>query len=166
VEILIQDFERSGMREMHLRCAEFELYLSSDPNGRGIESAYESRTDASTSTSIAPAAAAAGAVNSAVKPAIAVPAAIAAALAQQLPPNAIIVRAPYLGTFYRSPKPGAAPYVEAGDAVTAETELCLVEVMKLFTAVRAGVAGRVFSILATDGQLVQGDQALFAVVPA
>jgi acetyl-CoA carboxylase biotin carboxyl carrier protein len=157
VEILIQEFERSGVRELHLRCDQFELYLSSDPNGRGIEAAYEAPS---------PAAAAQRGDIDASKPAIAAPATIAAAVAQQLPPNAIIVRAPYLGTFYRSPKPGAAPYVEAGDAVTAETELCLVEVMKLFTAVRAGVAGKVFSILATDGQLVQGDQALFVMVPA
>jgi acetyl-CoA carboxylase biotin carboxyl carrier protein len=167
VEILIQDFDRSGMRELHLRCDQFELYLSSDPNGRGIETAYESRTDALTltSTALSPDAAAQRANIDAAKPANAASATVTAPLAQQLPPNATVVRAPYLGTFYRSPKPGAVPYVEPGDTVVVDTELCLVEVMKLFTAVRAGVAGRVFSVLAADGQLVEGDQALFVVVP-
>jgi acetyl-CoA carboxylase biotin carboxyl carrier protein len=162
VETLIQDFERSGVRELHLRCEQFELYLSTDPNSRGLEAAYETRTDPS--MALLPATAA-GANIDAPKPANAAPEMIAALLEQPLPPNASVVRAPYLGTFYRSPKPGAKPYVQSGDVVVAETELCLVEVMKLFTAVRAGVAGRVHSILATDGQLVQGDQALFVVVP-
>jgi acetyl-CoA carboxylase biotin carboxyl carrier protein len=148
VETLIQDFERSGMRELHLRCEQFELYLSTDPNGPGLETAYESRTDSSTSPALSPAAPAKG-----------------ANIDVSMPANATVVRAPYLGTFYRSPKPGAKPYVEVGDAVVAETDLCLVEVMKLFTAVRAGVTGRVQAILAQDGQLVEGNQPLFAVVP-
>ncbi|MEO0033407.1 MAG: hypothetical protein RIS94_3165, partial [Pseudomonadota bacterium] len=80
-----------------------------------------------------------------------------------VPEGASIVGAPYLGTFYRSPKPGAPAYVEIGAEVSAETELCLVEVMKLFTAVRAGVAGTVVAILASDGELVQAGQPLFAV---
>ena len=56
--------------------------------------------------------------------------------------------------------------MEVGSAVTAESELCLVEVMKLFTAVRAGVAGTVVQVLASDGELVTSDQPLFAVLPA
>ena len=77
-----------------------------------------------------------------------------------------MVCAPYLGTFYRSPKPGSPPYVEVGSTVSAESELCLVEVMKLFTAVRAGVAGMIVQIMASDGELVTADQPLFAVMPA
>ena len=49
--------------------------------------------------------------------------------------------------------------------VAAETELCLVEVMKLFTAVRAGVSGKVVQVMAIDGELVAADQPLFAVMP-
>ncbi|PXA83988.1 acetyl-CoA carboxylase, biotin carboxyl carrier protein, partial [Nostoc sp. 3335mG] len=74
-----------------------------------------------------------------------------------------IVRAPYLGTFYRAPKPGEAAYVEIGAEVSAESELCLVEVMKLFTAVRAGASGTIAHILATDGQMVEAGQPLFAI---
>ena len=82
-----------------------------------------------------------------------------------MPDGAVVIRAPYLGTFYRSPKPGAPAYVEIGGKVSPESELCLVEVMKLFTAVRAGVAGEVTQVLASDGELVAADQPLFVVIP-
>lgn len=74
-----------------------------------------------------------------------------------------IVRAPMLGTFYRSPKPGEPPFVEVGDKVDAGTTVCIVEVMKLMNSVRAGVSGQVTKIFATDGQLVEFDQPMFAV---
>ena len=59
----------------------------------------------------------------------------------EAPAHWVAVRAPNLGTFYRAPKPGAAPYVSVGQKVDAETEVCLIEVMKLFTYVLAGVSG-------------------------
>ena len=76
-----------------------------------------------------------------------------------------VVRAPNLGTFYRAPKPGAPPYVAVGQKVEAATEVCLIEVMKLFTSVRAGVAGTVREVLAEDAQLVEFDQPLFLIEP-
>ena len=81
-------------------------------------------------------------------------------------PRVSLVRAPYRGTFYRAPKPGAKPYVEIGDVVAAEADLCLVEVMKLFTAVRAPQGGKIHSVVARDGELVESGQALFVLVPA
>jgi biotin carboxyl carrier protein len=77
--------------------------------------------------------------------------------------NWIAVKAPNLGTFYRSPKPGADPFVELGDKVSPETEICLLEVMKLFTAVSAGVSGTVRKICAEDAELVEGEQVLFYI---
>ena len=78
----------------------------------------------------------------------------------------VVVRAPNLGTFYRAPKPGAPPYVALGQRVEPETELCLIEVMKLFTAVTSGARGIVKQILAEDSQLVEFDQPLFVIDPA
>lgn len=75
----------------------------------------------------------------------------------------IEVRAPNLGTFYRSPKPGAAPFVEIGQLVSAETEICLLEVMKLFTSVKAGVGGTLRKVCVDDGVLVEGGQVLFLI---
>jgi acetyl-CoA carboxylase biotin carboxyl carrier protein len=53
------------------------------------------------------------------------------------------VRAPMLGTFYRSPAPGEKPFVEVGQTVKADDTICLIEVMKLFNSVQAGVDGEV-----------------------
>ena len=82
------------------------------------------------------------------------------------PDHWLTVRAPNLGTFYRAPKPGAPPYVKIGQHVDADTELCLIEVMKLFTTVLAGVSGVVRQVLVEDAELVEFDQALFLIEPA
>ena len=75
------------------------------------------------------------------------------------------ITAPNLGTFYRSPKPGAAPYVEVGQRVGEATEVCLIEVMKLFTSVRAGVSGRIAKTCVEDGEMVEFGAPLFLVEP-
>ena len=53
------------------------------------------------------------------------------------------MRAPLPGTFYRAPRPGAAPFVEVGSQVSAETVIGIVETMKLMNSVHAGVVGTV-----------------------
>lgn len=76
------------------------------------------------------------------------------------------VLAPVLGTFYRAPRPGAAPFVEIGATVAPDTVVCIVEVMKLMTSVTAGVAGEVVEVLASDGTLVEYGQPLLRIRPA
>jgi acetyl-CoA carboxylase biotin carboxyl carrier protein len=78
-------------------------------------------------------------------------------------PNVQEVRAPLLGTFYRAPKPGAAPFVDVGAEVNAETIVGIVEVMKLMNTVRAGVSGTVMEFLVTDGALVEYGATLLLV---
>lgn len=77
----------------------------------------------------------------------------------------IVVRAPSLGTFYRAPNPGAEPFVEIGDEVDTNTQLCLLEVMKLYTPVEANQRGILAQILVEDGELVEHEQALFVITP-
>jgi acetyl-CoA carboxylase biotin carboxyl carrier protein len=158
---LIEQFQASGLRELHARCGDFEIYLSTDPDAPGLDGAPAVKVSAA-SRAAAPARTARAAA--AAPTAGAAPAAVADP--GDWPEGAVIVQAPYMGTFYRAPKPGAPPYVEIGSAVTAETELCLVEVMKLFTAVRAPAAGTVHAVLAEDGQMVQADQPIFVLLPA
>ena len=81
-------------------------------------------------------------------------------------PVAVEVRAPILGTFYAGPAPDAAPFVEVGATVEADTTVAIVEVMKLMNPVAAGVAGRVVEVCATDGDLVEHGDVLFRVDPA
>jgi acetyl-CoA carboxylase biotin carboxyl carrier protein len=82
-----------------------------------------------------------------------------------VPDGCEVVRAPYLGTFYRAPKPGEPHFVELGQTIEAGTDLCLVEVMKLFTAVRSETRGIIRQILAVDGQMVEEGAPLFALEP-
>jgi acetyl-CoA carboxylase biotin carboxyl carrier protein len=98
-------------------------------------------------------------------PAASAPAASAPA-ADSIPANWVAVTAPNLGTFYRAPKPGAAPFVEIGQQVTEDTEICLLEVMKLFTAVKAGVSGKVVQVCVNDADMVEHGQPLFYVEKA
>ena len=77
--------------------------------------------------------------------------------------GALEVRAPLVGTFYRSPKPGAPPFVETGTPVGADTVVAIVETMKLMTSIHAGHAGRIAEILIDDGQFVEQDQLLMRV---
>jgi acetyl-CoA carboxylase biotin carboxyl carrier protein len=78
-------------------------------------------------------------------------------------PNALDVKAPLLGTFYRSPKPGAPPFVDVGSTVEEDTVVAIIEVMKLMNTVRAGVRGVVTDIFATDGALVEYDETILRV---
>ncbi len=75
----------------------------------------------------------------------------------------IAIKAPMLGTFYRAPKPGAPPFVEKGRWVTEDDTVCIIEVMKLFNTVKAGVRGRIAKVCAENSQMVEYQQTLFLV---
>lgn len=77
----------------------------------------------------------------------------------------LFIRAPNLGIFWRRTEPGAPPHVEIGQVVDEETTVCLIEVMKLFTPVKAKVKGRVVEVLAEDGEMVERGRALFKLEP-
>jgi acetyl-CoA carboxylase biotin carboxyl carrier protein len=74
------------------------------------------------------------------------------------------IRAPLIGTFHRSPKPGAPPFVEQGTRVGTDTVVAIVETMKLMTSIYAGCSGRIAEILLDDGQFVEQEQLLMRVV--
>ena len=78
----------------------------------------------------------------------------------------VAVRSPILGIFYRAPQPGAPPFVEEGSDVGAEDTVCLIEVMKLFNTVKAGVAGRIARICVENGKMVEYGQVLVFISPA
>jgi acetyl-CoA carboxylase biotin carboxyl carrier protein len=85
--------------------------------------------------------------------------------AEPIPEGAVVVRAPMLGTFYRSPSPGEKPFVEAGTKVAPDDTVCLVEVMKLFNSIKAGTAGTVVQILAENAAMVEHGQPLLVIAP-
>jgi len=77
----------------------------------------------------------------------------------------IDVRTPLPGTFYRSPKPGAPPFVELGAQVAADTVVAIVETMKLMNSVYAGAAGRVAEICLGDASFAEQDVVLMRIDP-
>ena len=171
INALIDAFEKSSSQDMRLRASSFEIQLSKTVGGgihawepraatplnmeppglTMIESAggpgwQKSRERSPTSEPVSPGA------PSAKSP-----------VSSEPTEGQVYIRAANLGTFYRSPKPGAPAYVEIGSRVTPDTEVCLIEVMKLFTPGHAGVTGTVRKVLVEDGQLVEFEQPMFIV---
>ena len=75
-----------------------------------------------------------------------------------------VVKSPMVGTFYRSPNPGAASFVEVGQTIKVGDTLCIIEAMKLLNEIDAEVAGTIKEILVENGQPVEFGQPLFLIV--
>ncbi len=75
-----------------------------------------------------------------------------------------VVTSPFVGTFYRSPSPDAASFVEVGSLVTVGQALCIIEAMKLMNEIESDVAGTIKEILVADGKPVEYGQPLFRVL--
>jgi len=93
--------------------------------------------------------------------AAAVPATAPAAAAE---PEGHVLRSPMVGTFYRSPSPGAKAFVEEGQSVQAGDVLCIVEAMKMMNQIEADKSGTIGKILVEDGQPLEFDQPLFTII--
>ncbi|WP_423196014.1 MULTISPECIES: acetyl-CoA carboxylase biotin carboxyl carrier protein [unclassified Cupriavidus] len=92
----------------------------------------------------------------------AAPVAADAAAAPQLPAGHIVT-SPMVGTFYRAPSPGAAPFVNVGDAVKEGQTVCIIEAMKLLNEIECDKAGVIKEILVENGQAVEYGQPLFVI---
>lgn len=154
VERIIRLLEASQFDELHLELDGFKL----DLRRRG---AAPATSPAVLHTALVP------------PPSAATPVLAAASAAKSPPPAAppaadiglVDVKAPMLGTFFLSPKPGAEPFVTVGSRVDRDTVIGIVEVMKLMNSVAAGVSGEVVEIVAPEAQLVEFDQVLIRVRP-
>ena len=115
-----------------------------------------------------------GVVSVSAAPIMAMPAvAAAAAPAPAAAPAAVeapaagqeghVVKAPMVGTFYRSPSPDAKVFVEVGQAVKEGDTICIIEAMKLMNEIEADASGVVKAILVENGQPVEYGQALFII---
>ena len=106
-------------------------------------------------------------------PATAMPAAPAATAAPAAAPapapapvsNLVEVKSPMVGTFYKSPEPGAEAYVKVGSRVTTGQVVCIIEAMKIMNEIEAEVAGVIKEVTATDASPVEFGQVLFRVDP-
>jgi acetyl-CoA carboxylase biotin carboxyl carrier protein len=101
------------------------------------------------------------------------PAAASSASGQASPPPAAekeddgltAIKSPMVGTFYSAGSPDAKAFVQVGSAVDEETDVCIIEAMKVFNNIKAETRGTIAKILVTNGQTVEFGQALFLVKP-
>jgi acetyl-CoA carboxylase biotin carboxyl carrier protein len=93
----------------------------------------------------------------------AAPASPAAPVPAARPSNVVEFKSPLVGTFYRSPKPDADPFVNVGDEVNAEKVICIIEAMKVMNEIKAEMGGVVREILVKNSQAVEFGEPLFLI---
>lgn len=146
VKKLIELLEESGIDELEIHEGEESVRISRHSQQAAMPQQYYQQ---------APMAAA---------PAPAAPVAAAPVVeAAPAEPSGHLVRSPMVGTFYRSPSPETASFVEVGQSVKAGEVLCIVEAMKMMNHIEADKSGVIQSILVDNGQPVEFDQPLFSI---
>jgi len=147
VKKLIELLEESNINEIEIK--------------EGEESVRISRGGSQMMAAPAPAQYFAAPTAPAVAPAPAAP--VADAPAEAAVPAGHAVCSPMVGTFYRSPSPTSAPFIEVGQSVKAGDVICIVEAMKMMNQIEADKSGVIESILVEDGQPVEFDQPLITI---
>ncbi|MEZ5569735.1 MAG: acetyl-CoA carboxylase biotin carboxyl carrier protein [Halioglobus sp.] len=153
VKKLIELLEESNIDEIEIK--------------EGEESVRISRNSAQSMAVAAAAAAAPPPAPVAPAPAAPVappPTAAAPAPAPAAEPSGHVLKSPMVGTFYRSPSPTSAAFVEVGQAVKAGDVVCIVEAMKMMNQIEADKSGTIGSILVENGEPVEYDQPLFSII--
>ncbi len=146
VKKLIELLEESGVAEIEIKEGEESVRISR-------------QSQASPAMMAAPAAFAPAPAPAAAAPVAEAPAAEPAAEAIE----GHAIKSPMVGTFYRAPSPGASPFVEVGQTVSAGDTLCIIEAMKLLNQIEADKSGTIKAILVENGQPVEYDQPLFII---
>ena len=78
----------------------------------------------------------------------------------------VAIKSPMVGTFYAKPSPEAKPYVSVGSVIDDDTDVCVIEAMKVFNNIKAETKGTITKVLAEDGKPVEFGQVLFLVKPS
>jgi len=148
VQSILKIIDEMGDRDIHLEIGDLKLHVT-----RGRDAANTVPLPSALAPTAAPA-----------RPGETAPPAPRRA-SSEVPAGHVAVRAPTMGTFYRAASPGARPFVEVGDPVGPADTVCMFEVMKLFSSLKAGVAGAVVAILVANESLVDQDQPLVLIKP-
>ena len=150
IKAIIDLMKKNSVSEFELEKQDFKIKLKRGGNGGGA--IYEETTPMVTyMPQPALTAASAGA-----------PAALPAAAVS----TDLEVKSPMIGTFYRSPSPESAAYVEVGTEVNPDTVVCIIEAMKVMNEIKAEVKGVVTQVLIDNAKPVEFGQPLFKVRPA
>jgi len=151
IKTLIDLVEQSGISELEVKEGEESVRIARHPTG-GMPQFITMQQAPPVVSAMPPSAPSVAGEPSAERPATAAPSV-----------KKHFVRAPMVGTFYRSPSPGAKPFVEVGQTVKQGQTLCIIEAMKMLNQIEADRNGVVAEILVENGQPVEFDQPLFAI---
>jgi acetyl-CoA carboxylase biotin carboxyl carrier protein len=146
VKKLIEMLEESSLAEIEIKEGEESIRISRASSLGGSTTATVTSTAAPTAALPAPAAGAPHGANEA--PAV---------------PPGHTVTSPMVGTFYRSPSPGAKPFVDVGSEVKAGDVLCIIEAMKMMNQIESDIAGIVRAVIKENGQPVEFGEPLFVI---
>ncbi len=147
VKKLIEMLEESSLAEIEIKEGEESIRISRASSGQAV-----------TQVMAAPAAP----PTAAARPASTVAAATNEA-PSSLVPQGHLVTSPMVGTFYRTPAPGAKTFVEVGDTVAVGDTLCIIEAMKMMNQIESDKAGTVKAILKENGQPVEFGEPMFVI---
>ena len=152
IQDLIKFVAKSGVSEVEIEQKDFKITIKTPAGKREVQVV----------TAVAPAYAPAPAP----LPATAPSAAPAPAPAPSADAKYVTIKAPMIGTFYRSSGPGKPIFVSVGDVVKPGKPICIIEAMKLFNEIESDVAGKIVKVLVDDAKPVEYDQPLFLVDPS
>ncbi len=148
IQDLIRFVAKSGVNEVSIEQNEFKITIKTNQAATIVHANVPAET-------VAPA----------PQPVAQVAAPAAAAPAVEDTSKYITVKAPMIGTFYRSSSPDKPLMVNVGDEITTGTVLCIIEAMKLFNEIESEVSGRIVKVLVDNASPVEYDQPLFLVEP-
>ena len=155
---LLDFIAKSGLNKVNIETEEFKISVQRDPSYKSVVS---SPMTAPAPVAL-PQAPAAPATSAAPAPSAPAP----AATSTEAPGgNYQPLKAPMIGTFYRSNGPESPPFVNVGDMVEKGQVICIIEAMKLFNEIEAEASGRVVKALVENSSPVEYDQPLFLIEP-
>lgn len=155
IQDLIKFVAKSGVSEVELETDNFKLTVKTASSVRNSKETivYQMPPEATQMVQPAPASAAA-------------PANPAPTQAPEPESNLITIKAPMIGTFYRSAGPDKPPFINVGDEIAPGKVICIIEAMKLFNEIESDIKGKIVKVLVDDASPVEYDQPLFLVEPA
>jgi len=155
IQDLIKFVAKSGVSEVEIEQKDFKITIKTPAGRKEVQV-------------IAPPAPVPPMIAAAPAPPAPVPVPVppAAASAAATDSKLVPIKAPMIGTFYRSSSPDKPPFVNVGDEVKKGQPICIIEAMKLFNEIESDVAGKIVKVLVDDAKPVEYDQPLFLVDPA
>jgi len=156
IQDLIKFVAKSGVSEVEIEQKDFKITIKT-PAGKKEVQVIAAPAQAYAAPAPLPAAAPAAAPASTAAAPAAAPAA---------DNKYVTIKAPMIGTFYRSAGPGKPVFVNVGDDVKKGKAICIIEAMKLFNEIESDVDGKIVKVLVDDAKPVEYDQPLFLVDPS